>query len=148
MKRIIAITTFLSLVPFQSMAEESDDGNVMEEIVVTSTYRDTKLMDTPVSISAVTEELMKNTGAQNMEGLFTMIPGLNMTGGGTGSKGQNRYTIRGISSQSGDIGYAPVSGTVAVFIDGTPVTSQLGPDNQISGTLFDIDRVEVLKGPH
>ncbi len=128
-------------------AEESDDANIMEEIVVTATYRDTNLMETPVSVSAVTDEMVRDSGAQSMEGLFTLIPGLSMAGGGSGGQGQNRYTIRGVSSQSGDIGYAPVLATVATYIDGTPVTSALGPDNQISGTLFDIDRVEVLKGP-
>ena len=61
--------------------------------------------------------------------------------------GQARYTIRGISSQSGSIGYAPTGATVGVYLDGTPVTAALGPDNQVSGTLFDIERVEVLKGP-
>ena len=34
-----------------------------------------------------------------------------------------------------------------MYLDGTPVTAALGPDAQVSGTLFDIDRVEVLKGP-
>ena len=60
---------------------------------------------------------------------------------------QARYTIRGISSQSGYIGYAPTGATIGVYLDGTPVTAALGPDNQVSGTLFDIERVEVLKGP-
>ncbi len=128
-------------------AEETSEESLIEEIVVTATYRDTNLMETPVSVSAVTDEMVKNTGAQSMEGLFTMIPGLSMAAGGSGAQGQHRYTIRGVSSQSGDLGYAPVSATVATYIDGTPVTSALGPDNQISGNLFDIDRVEVVKGP-
>ena len=55
--------------------------------------------------------------------------------------------MRGITSQSGNIGYAPVGATVGVYLDGTPITAALGPDNQVSGTLFDIERVEVLKGP-
>ena len=67
MRKIIVISALLFLTPPPLLAEDDDDGNIMEEIVVTSTYRDTKLMDTPVSISAVTEELVKNTGAQNME---------------------------------------------------------------------------------
>ena len=57
-------------------AEESDDANIMEEIVVTATYRDTNLMETPVSVSAVTDEMVRDSGAQSMEGLFTLIPGL------------------------------------------------------------------------
>ncbi len=36
---------------------------------------------------------------------------------------------------------------MGVYLDGTPVTAALGPDAQVSGNLFDIERVEVLKGP-
>ena len=145
MKKILAFSALFIFTPV--VAEESSDTNIMEEIVITATYRDTKLMETPLSVSAVTDQMVKDTGAQGMEELFTMIPGLSMAAGGNGGQGENRYTIRGISSQSGDIGYAPVLATVATYIDGTPVTSALGPDNQVSGTLFDIERVEVLKGP-
>lgn len=145
MKRVFGFFFFCTLAAVVT-AEEAD-SDLIEEVVVTATYRETNLMETPVSISAVTEDMIEDIGAQSMEELFTMIPGLSMAGGGGGGNGQSRYTIRGISSQSGDIGYAPVLATVGVYIDGTPVTSALGPDNQVSGTLFDIERVEVLKGP-
>ena len=150
MKRLISLSiVFLSVFTVFKVAAEpaADNSGLIEEVVVTATYRDTNLMETPVSMSAVTAELVENMGAQSMEDLFTMIPGLSMAGSGNGGVGESRYTIRGVSSQSGDIGYAPVLATVGVYIDGTPVTSALGPDNQVSGTLFDIDRVEVLKGP-
>lgn len=125
-------------------AENAKPGKVIEEIIVTATYRDTSLMETPVSISAVTDELMEDLGAQSMEDIFTMVPGLNMVGSTTGA---NRYTIRGVTSQSGGLGYAPVGATVGVYLDGTPVTAALGPNAQVSGNVFDIERVEVLKGP-
>ncbi len=145
MKRTLVLLAIFILSPV--FAEQPGDTDIMEEIVVTATYRDTNLMETPVSISAVTDQMVQDTGSQSMEDLFTMIPGLSMAAGGSGGHGQSRYTVRGVSSQSGEVGYAPVSATVATYIDGTPVTSALGPDNQISGTLFDIERVEVLKGP-
>lgn len=145
MKRLLGLCVLATMTV--GVAAEDADSELIEELVVTATYRETNLMETPVSISAVTEEVIEDIGAQSMEELFTSIPGLSMAGGGSGGNGQARYTVRGISSQSGDIGYAPVSATVGVYIDGTPVTSALGPDNQVSGTLFDIERVEVLKGP-
>ena len=127
-------------------AEETgaDERGVIEEIIVTATYRETELMKTPQAISAVSDALVEDLGAQSMEDLYTMIPGLSMQGA---LNGEARYTIRGISSQSGQIGYAPTGATIGVYLDGTPVTAALGPDNQVSGTLFDIERVEVLKGP-
>ena len=128
-------------------AADSADSRLIEEVIVTATYRETNLMETPIAISAVTDDMVEDLGAQSMEDVFTMIPGLNMVAGQNGTNGEARYTVRGITSQSGHIGYAPVGATVGVYLDGTPITAALGPDNQVSGTLFDIDRVEVLKGP-
>ncbi|MEM7017976.1 MAG: TonB-dependent receptor, partial [Pseudomonadota bacterium] len=53
----------------------------------------------------------------------------------------------GISSQTGTQSFQQTSSTVAVYIDDTPMTSANGPARQLGGTLFDIERVEVLKGP-
>ena len=123
---------------------DADDAKFVEEVVVTATYRETNLMDTPLAISAVTDSLVEDLAAQSMEDIYTMIPGLSMQGS---TNGAARYTVRGITSQSGNVQYAPAGATVGIYLDGTPVTAALGPDNQVSGTLFDIDRVEVLKGP-
>ena len=128
-------------------AAESAESGLIEEVIVTATFRETNLMETPVAISAVTDDMVENLGAQSMEDVFTMIPGLNMVAGANGTNGESRYTVRGITSQVGHTGYRPVGATVGVYLDGTPITAALGPDNQVSGTLFDIDRVEVLKGP-
>jgi len=116
----------------------------MEEVIVTATYRETNLMDTAQSINAVTDDLVEAISAQSMEDIFTLVPGLAMSGG---MDGENRYAIRGLSSQTGATQYFIVGATVGVYLDGTPVTAALGPDAQVSGNLFDIERVEVLKGP-
>ena len=144
--RVSALLVAAVLLPMQVAVAQTanQQAGVIEEIVVTATYRETNLMDTPQAISAVVDDQVEDVGAQSMEDIFTLIPGLNMQGS---TYGQSRYAIRGVSSQSGHIGYAPVGATVGVYLDGTPVTAALGPDNQVSGTLFDIERVEVLKGP-
>ena len=97
---------------------DSVKEGMIEEIIVTATYRDTNSMDTPMSVSAVTAEMVEDLGAQSMEDLFTMVPGLNMVGS---TNGQSRYTIRGITSQSGYTSAAPMGATVGVYLDGTPV---------------------------
>ena len=147
MKKLIALCA-LSLFASNSAfaeSEEKEEG-IIEEVVVTATYRETDLMDTPVSISAVTDKMVRDTGAQDMEGLFTLIPSLSMSTGG-GGEGKHRYTVRGVTAQSGYVGSSPTLGTVGIYIDDVPVTSNLGPQSQMNGTLFDIERVEVLKGP-
>ena len=122
---------------------EGEEGRI-EEVIVTATYRETNLMDTAQAISAVTDSLVQDLGGQSMDDIFTMVPGLSMQGG---INGENRFTVRGVTSQTGGTGYYLTGATIGVYLDGTPVTAALGPDNQVSGTLFDIERVEVLKGP-
>ena len=127
MNRWIALCALSIIVPGTAVAAESEEEATIEEVVVTATYRETDLMETPVSISAVTGEMVEDTGAQRMEELFTMIPGLNMVGGGNGQNGSSRYSIRGVSSQSGEIGYAPTLGPGGLYLDGTPITRHFGP---------------------
>ena len=124
-------------------AEEKTDKKkkeaVMEEIIVTATYRDTRLMDTPLAISAVTSEDMVVKGIEDIQTLYQAIPGLSYQGVveiGSGS----RLSIRGITPQPGSVG------AVGVYLDNLPITSvRTGGDTL--GSLFDMERVEVLKGP-
>ena len=132
------------LAPVNMVLAEEQDARVIEEIIVTATYRETNLMDTPQAISAVTDSFVEDLGAQSMEDIYTVVPGLSMQGS---FDGDNRYTVRGVTSQTGQSTPAVTGAIVGVYLDGTPVTAALGPDNQVSGTLFDIERVEVLKGP-
>lgn len=131
------------IVPF--VASAAEEGGAIEEIVVTATHRETNLMDTPQAISAINAELIDDLGVTDMQGLYQNISGLNMTeGAGTG---QNRYTVRGVSSQTGTLSYAQTFAAVSVYLDDVPMTSAQGPARQFGGSLFDMDRVEVLKGP-
>jgi len=85
-----------SLTGIQAMAAE-EESQFIEEIIVTSTYRETNLMDTPQSIGAVTAQLVEDLGAQSMADIYMMVPGLNMLGD---RDGENRYAIRGLTSQT------------------------------------------------
>jgi iron complex outermembrane recepter protein len=118
--------------------------NMIEEIVVTATYRDTNLMDTPISMSAVDADTLERLGAADLDGIFRFVPGLNLVSLGTSN---NRLVVRGISSQTGEATFAVVGETVATYIDDTPVTSAAGAARAFTGSLFDMDRIEVLKGP-
>lgn len=135
--------------PVAMSAQGSDDdkdkkSNNMEEIVVTATHRATNLMDTPMGIGAVTGNMIEELGAQEMGEIFRMVSGLNMGGEGAA---QTRYTVRGVTSQQTNSVRDTAGAMVAVYLDGASLTSALGPARQIMGNLFDIERVEVLKGP-
>ncbi len=147
------ITRAMSLVPIAVLvltsgsafaASEQDDA-VIEEIVVTATHRETQLMDTPVAVSAVDGAFIESIGAVNMEGVFKHIAGLNMNEGVPASF--NQYQVRGISSLTGGVAFAQTYSAISVYLDNVPVTSAQGPSRQFGGNLFDIERVEVLKGP-
>ncbi len=136
------IVAALALATTATSAQEIEN---IEEIVVTATHRETNLMETPQAISAVSGEMIEELGVTNMQGLFRNITGLNMTEGASASN--NRYTVRGVSSQTGTESYQQTYAAVSVYLDDVPMTSAQGPARQFGGNLFDIDRVEVLKGP-
>ena len=123
-------------------AEEKTDkkkkGAVMEEIIVTATYRDTRLMDTPLAITAVTSEDMVAKGLEDIRTLYQAIPGLSYQG----SIHTGRLTIRGITPPAP----AGSASAVGVYLDNLPITDSQG-GRQPLGALFDMERVEVLKGP-
>jgi len=113
----------------------------IEEVVVTALKRDTKLQDTPLAISAVTGASLENAGVSAVNDMMRMVPGLNMTEGNTG---QRRVTIRGVQSAGEStvglyIGETPVSGPNSATSDPSSITPDLN--------MFDIARVEVLRGP-
>ena len=144
-KGLWAALTSIFVVSGAAAQEEPETGvSAIEEVIVTATYRKSSLMDTSMSISALDQSVIDEMGARDMSDVYRQIPGLNMSGTTTGA---NRYTIRGVSSQTGTSFQNYTLATVGVYLDDTPVTSATGPAAQMSGNMFDINRVEVLKGP-
>ena len=96
-------------------AQDGDDEprNEIEEVIVTATYRDTRLMDTPISISAVTAEDIQVKGIEDIQTLYQSIPGLSYR---TGTQTLNFLSVRGITPPA-DGGSA-----VGVYLDNIPMT--------------------------
>jgi len=113
----------------------------VEEVVVTALKRATNLQDTPIAISAVTSETIANSGVQSIADLSATVPGLTFVNSGPSF---SRVVIRGINAAG--------EPTVGVYYDETPVTGSIGAGNNAGGStpelrLFDVERVEVLRGP-
>ena len=141
--RILAAGAAIALAAPPALAEE-DDGDdrsgVVEEIVVSATYRDTRLMDTPLTISAVTDHDIVNKGIEDIQTLYQSIPGLAYR---SNSQTYNTLSVRGITPPAAGGG-----ATVGVYFDSMPITdANSGGLSQTLGPLFDLERVEVLKGP-
>jgi iron complex outermembrane recepter protein len=113
----------------------------LQEVVVTATRRDTSLEKTPLSMSAVAGPTLADAGAQDLNSLVQLSPGITFI---TQSPADTRIVIRGI--------YSPGEATVGLYYDETPVTGAVGSDNDAGSStplaqLFDVDRIEVLRGP-
>ena len=118
-------------------AAADDSGPSLQEIVVTATRREESLSKVPISVSAYTQESLDEKGVKDMSELVRYIPGVSIDQTGT-----NAISIRGISSSGG-------AGTTGIYIDDTPIQMRsvgFNPDDALPKT-FDLDRVEVLRGP-
>ena len=128
------ITSFAVLVTTAVQAQDTGT-RTLEEIVVTAAYREQGLQDVPVSISAVTGEMMSQTAVQKAEDIQFLVPNFTLTETGIGT---NAF-VRGIGS---GINQA-FEQSVGTYIDGV----HYGRAQQWRSPFLDIERVEVLRGP-
>lgn len=111
--------------------------SVLDEVVVTAQKREQNIQDVGIAINAFSGQQIKALGITNTVDITQQIPGLQLT---TFSPNLTVFNIRGVSQNNfTDNLEAPV----AVYIDDAYVASM----NAINGQLFDVERVEVLKGP-
>lgn len=126
----------------QSSGPQRADANAIEEIVVTSRKRgDEVLQDVPATITAFGADTLENMRVLNFDQFAYQVPGLTFNDEGAGQK---RYVLRGIQSAGQQ--------QVAVYYDEVPIPGVQGASgNSGSQTtdlkLFDMERIEVLKGP-
>lgn len=115
--------------------DESPEANEGMEIVVTATRRKVFLQDVPLAISAVDGDALARDGAREFNDYLRSVAGVSFVDRGPT---ENRIIIRGISDT------ASTEPTTGVYIDETPVTQS---NRSADLNLFDVERVEVLRGP-
>lgn len=114
-----------------------DAGSVAQDIVVTAQKREERLQDVPIAVSAFDDAALQRFGIQNAEALTALIPNLQF-----GTTDVNaRIAIRGIGT--GDTNFAADPG-IAFHVDGV---YQARASGAATAPLFDLERVEVLRGP-
>ncbi len=125
-------------IAFAQDAEDAEAAPADDEIVVVAQGRAQALSEVPLAISAVSAEVLQNSGANDIRQLNQVAPSLLVSS--TGSEANGSARIRGI----GTVGDNPgLESSVAVFIDGVYRSrSGIGLNE-----LGEIDRVEVLRGP-
>jgi iron complex outermembrane receptor protein len=122
----------------QDAPSDSYDGN---EIIVTATKRDASLQDVPFSINAQTEQAIERANASTIEDLSRNVAGLTVQNLGPG---QSQVSVRGVSAGQIARDQPGVKEQVGVYLDESVVSLSLfTPDLD----LFDLNRVETLRGP-
>lgn len=112
-----------------------------EEVTVTAMKREETVFTTPVSVAAPTEEDLRDRGAQSLEDVAANVAGFSVQDLGPG---QSTVAIRGISSGQIARDQPGVKEEVASYLDESVISLSLfTPDID----LFDMNRVEVLRGP-
>jgi iron complex outermembrane receptor protein len=122
----------------QTVPTQAEDGEaVLGEVLVTATRRETKLSDTPISMSVVSADEIEHQRLVNFGDVELAIPNFVFT---QVTRQETYFSIRGTGVDNDTPGSDP---GVSVFIDGVPRTGvhDNNPD------LFDLQSIEVLRGP-
>jgi iron complex outermembrane receptor protein len=134
-------TVLWASVHSMNAAAQSDAGESLAEVVVTATKRDSTVQNTPVSLTAVSGQDITDRGLSDFTALAQSIPGISMRSSGPG---QTEFELRGLTSAGGN------SSTVGFYLDDVPLTAPAEAQNGkvvIDPNLYDLNRVEVLRGP-
>jgi iron complex outermembrane recepter protein len=119
-------------------ATAAPDDGAPAEIIVTAQKRAERLQDVPVAVSVVTGNALEQTGRVSLEGAVNLVPSFNFLKSGT-TLNQSLF-LRGVGTSTFSIAGEP---SVSTVVDGV-VLSRSG---EAFSELFDIDRMEVLRGP-
>ena len=141
MKNFLLTTTTLALAASfaaPALAQETSEDELRQTTVtVTVQKRAENLRDVPVAVSAVDSELLDDLGLDEFSDVARFVPGFEVQEQSPNNPG---FVIRGITSDSGESNIEP---RIAIFQDGVSISRSRGSVVE----LFDLERVEVAKGP-
>ena len=118
------------------MAAEAE-GAVLEEIVVTSQRTEESLQDVPIAVTAISAQMLEDQQIEGGSDLQLVTPSLSFQGGDSSG---GSFNIRGITNLAVS---ATAESGVETHVNDLPVGSYTMQD----GDFFDLERVEVLRGP-
>jgi iron complex outermembrane recepter protein len=133
--------SFAITVNAESAVSADNAGPALDEIVVTASKRVSTVQDTPISISAVTGNDLLARGVDSLANLSQGTPGVSLKSEGPS---QTEIEMRGMTSSGGN------SATVGFYLDDIPLTGPASAQNGhvvIDPDLYDLNRIEILRGP-
>ena len=136
---LLASTAMIAVAAASGLAQAQTDPSVqLEEIIVTSTKRAERLQDVPVSVTALTQDVIDRNNVRELGDVVKLSPAISIDYGS--QPGNFSIKMRGIGTFSNGIA---VESDVAVVIDDVPIGFQAAAFKD----LIDVERVEVLRGP-
>ncbi|MDX1574263.1 MAG: TonB-dependent receptor [Methylophaga sp.] len=132
---LLSVAIYSALFSSVALAEVTPED--LPSMLVSADFRPATAQDIPVSLTTFDEEIIESRGAQHIEDVLNLAPNVNVSSGA--SRGQF-FQIRGIGERSQFA--APLNPSVGLIIDGIDFSRTGG-----AATLFDIEQVEILRGP-
>ncbi|MDE6452087.1 MAG: TonB-dependent receptor, partial [Odoribacter sp.] len=140
LKRIYSFILLPFALPLQAENIVTDTALVLQEVVVTGSGRERPVNETPGSIRVLTPLILRNSPAQSVDDVLSMVSGVNTTRSDGISNMHSNVSIRGLAGDE--------QGRTLVLFDGIPInTSDEGSVNWNSIHIDNIQRIEVFKGP-
>lgn len=139
----VTLTSSSAVVRAQAVAPSASTSE-LEEVVVTATRRAESVERVPISIEALNHEALTQNRIESIGDLADIVPGLQFSTNGYAFLSNNTaISIRGFNSMAGP-------STVGVYLDDAPLQGRMSPIGNVGyifPVVFDLDRVEVLRGP-
>lgn len=132
---LLSVAIYSALFSSVALAEVTPED--LPSMLVSADFRPAAAQDIPVSLTTFDDDIIESRGAQHIEDVLNLAPNVNVSSGA--SRGQF-FLIRGIGERSQFA--APLNPSVGLIIDGIDFSRTGG-----AATLFDIEQVEVLRGP-
>lgn len=133
----IGLLALAGLSATSAQADNAAKGAALEEITVTAERRSANLQEVPLAVTALSGQFIAKADIHTADDIATRVPGMTFS---PFAPGQSVVSLRGISSNDDGAG---TENSVAVFLDDV----YLGRISNMSFELFDVERVEVLRGP-
>jgi outer membrane receptor protein involved in Fe transport len=139
----LTLTSSSAVVRAQTEAPGASTAE-LGEVVVTATRREESVEKVPISIAALDQQALTQDRVENIGDLAAIVPGLQFSANGDAFLSNNTsISIRGFNSMAG-------ASTVGIYLDDAPLQGRMSPIGNVGyifPLIFDLDRVEVLRGP-
>jgi iron complex outermembrane receptor protein len=139
LKKLVMSAAIASLLGSVYIPLATAEGFALEEVIVTARKREESLQETPVAVTALDSEALRDAGVRNLADLNQVVPNIEVSSG-NGNSGIASIYIRGVGQRNSG---ANIDSGVGIYIDGIYAGR---PDGALLD-LNDIQSVQVLRGP-